>query len=196
MKSKFLMLYILFFFFQAEDGIRDGTVTGVQTCALPISVTSHQCAPPSERWGRPTVSGSWMMFTLCRRACTAGRFAASSVKLERSSLPPSTMSDATVYHVENLPCRPLFGQRRLGAMHEGSCVVTMSTEATSSGLIGCFFNRCVIAVLAPCVPPQHGQILIEMPLATSRPVPMRPHGLPRCRVTLLRFIISSPYTAA
>src|SRR5689334_23785858 len=26
----------LLFFFQAEDGIRDGTVTGVQTCALPI----------------------------------------------------------------------------------------------------------------------------------------------------------------
>src|SRR5689334_25385421 len=25
-----------YFFFQAEDGIRDGTVTGVQTCALPI----------------------------------------------------------------------------------------------------------------------------------------------------------------
>src|SRR6267154_2354526 len=29
-----------FFFFQAEDGIRDGRVTGVQTCALPILVTS------------------------------------------------------------------------------------------------------------------------------------------------------------
>src|SRR5256886_6576647 len=28
--------YIFFFFFQAEDGIRDLTVTGVQTCALPI----------------------------------------------------------------------------------------------------------------------------------------------------------------
>src|SRR2546430_13184907 len=27
---------IYFFFFQAEDGIRDLTVTGVQTCALPI----------------------------------------------------------------------------------------------------------------------------------------------------------------
>src|SRR5690625_1641598 len=27
----------LIFFFQAEDGIRDGHVTGVQTCALPIS---------------------------------------------------------------------------------------------------------------------------------------------------------------
>src|SRR5713226_3878896 len=29
--------YLLFFFLQAEDGIRDGRVTGVQTCALPIS---------------------------------------------------------------------------------------------------------------------------------------------------------------
>src|SRR2546430_8150383 len=28
---------VFFFFFQAEDGIRDLTVTGVQTCALPIS---------------------------------------------------------------------------------------------------------------------------------------------------------------
>src|SRR5438093_10461482 len=28
---------MLFFFFQAEDGIRDWSVTGVQTCALPIS---------------------------------------------------------------------------------------------------------------------------------------------------------------
>ena len=30
-----------FFFFQAEDGIRDDLVTGVQTCALPISSVSH-----------------------------------------------------------------------------------------------------------------------------------------------------------
>src|SRR2546430_7578217 len=29
---------VCFFFFQAEDGIRDLTVTGVQTCALPISL--------------------------------------------------------------------------------------------------------------------------------------------------------------
>src|SRR5207237_8318811 len=28
--------FVLFFFFQAEDGIRDSSVTGVQTCALPI----------------------------------------------------------------------------------------------------------------------------------------------------------------
>src|SRR2546427_7037653 len=32
-----LVPLLFFFFFQAEDGIRDLTVTGVQTCALPIS---------------------------------------------------------------------------------------------------------------------------------------------------------------
>src|SRR5699024_11993862 len=31
--------FIFFFFFQAEDGIRDRNVTGVQTCALPILLT-------------------------------------------------------------------------------------------------------------------------------------------------------------
>src|SRR5437870_12588562 len=35
-----------FFFFQAEDGIRVGHVTGVQTCALPISPTPPCCS----RW--------------------------------------------------------------------------------------------------------------------------------------------------
>src|SRR5690349_21991339 len=33
----YMNLYFFFFFFQAEDGIRDLYVTGVQTCALPIS---------------------------------------------------------------------------------------------------------------------------------------------------------------
>src|SRR5438105_12664409 len=33
-----LTIPLFFFFFQAEDGIRDPLVTGLQTCALPISV--------------------------------------------------------------------------------------------------------------------------------------------------------------
>src|SRR5256886_4739645 len=40
-----------FFFFQAEDGIRDLTVTGVQTCALPISTAYYQGG--SLQAGRP-----------------------------------------------------------------------------------------------------------------------------------------------
>src|SRR5439155_17733777 len=39
-----LFIFIFFFFFQAEDGIRDGHVTGVQTCALPISNDSARRA--------------------------------------------------------------------------------------------------------------------------------------------------------
>src|SRR2546430_8941565 len=45
-----------FLFFQAEDGIRDLTVTGVQTCALPISHT--QAAPAAAPGGaRPGACG-------------------------------------------------------------------------------------------------------------------------------------------
>src|SRR3989454_3217217 len=38
--SSYISVYVCtcFFFFQAEDGIRDYKVTGVQTCALPISI--------------------------------------------------------------------------------------------------------------------------------------------------------------
>src|SRR5215467_15357806 len=43
-----VVLLAVFFFFQAEDGIRDYKVTGVQTCALPISMPG--C--PSDSRGR------------------------------------------------------------------------------------------------------------------------------------------------
>src|SRR2546430_4249696 len=59
----------LLFFFQAEDGIRDLTVTGVQTCALPIS---PPCFAP--HWIRPTLvwSSTNAVITSCevlRLAC-------------------------------------------------------------------------------------------------------------------------------
>src|SRR6266540_5686464 len=40
---------LLYFFFQAEDGIRDRDVTGVQTCALPIS--PRRCSSQAQRPG-------------------------------------------------------------------------------------------------------------------------------------------------
>src|SRR5205823_7777350 len=48
---------VLFFFFQAGDGIRDKLVTGVQTCALPILVPGHRAAGltlkrQNETWSR------------------------------------------------------------------------------------------------------------------------------------------------
>src|SRR5258708_28927557 len=39
-------IHVYFFFFQAEDGIRDDLVTGVQTCALPIFQPSRRANGP------------------------------------------------------------------------------------------------------------------------------------------------------
>src|SRR5256885_17022252 len=40
-------MHLYFFFFQAEDGIRDYKVTGVQTCALPIYAAKELNVKPS-----------------------------------------------------------------------------------------------------------------------------------------------------
>src|SRR5207245_4730067 len=45
----YVLLSLFFFFFQAEDGIRDATVTGVQTCALPISDPRYVMVNPETR---------------------------------------------------------------------------------------------------------------------------------------------------
>src|SRR5215216_5285603 len=41
---------VIFFFFQAEDGIRDDLVTGVQTCALPIYASRERLEQWVSRW--------------------------------------------------------------------------------------------------------------------------------------------------
>src|SRR5690606_39357925 len=51
-----LIVYYFFFFFQAEDGIRDFHVTGVQTCALPISF-SRPSAPNC--WKAASTARPW-----------------------------------------------------------------------------------------------------------------------------------------
>src|SRR5216684_7605432 len=43
-------MILFFFFFQAEDGIRDVAVTGVQTCALPISL-AREARPLMQKRG-------------------------------------------------------------------------------------------------------------------------------------------------
>src|SRR2546427_5258768 len=57
-----LSYFLIFFFFQAEDGIRDLTVTGVQTCALPISWLARMPALYNGVMGSP-----WMRDVLSRR---------------------------------------------------------------------------------------------------------------------------------
>src|SRR5207244_9875747 len=42
--------FVCFFLFQAEDGIRDDLVTGVQTCALPILYGPRHCTAARALW--------------------------------------------------------------------------------------------------------------------------------------------------
>src|SRR5438034_1638387 len=72
----FLLLFFFFFcfvvfFFQAEDGIRDHCVTGVQTCALPI----FPCAP----------SWRWRLGHACRRVARCSCRRTSSRTLQRTA---------------------------------------------------------------------------------------------------------------
>src|SRR3712207_7650418 len=48
---------LLFFFFQAEDGIRDIGVTGVQTCALPICRPASATTRQPVETSAPAISG-------------------------------------------------------------------------------------------------------------------------------------------
>src|SRR5256886_12673440 len=54
-------VFLVFFFFQAEDGIRDLTVTGVQTCALPIFPGR------ANRWLAPFVDAAFIGFPAAAR---------------------------------------------------------------------------------------------------------------------------------
>src|SRR5437879_11576712 len=54
--------FCFFFFFQAEDGIRDTSVTGVQTCALPISRKVQRMSGLDPR----TLRVAWMTATTSR----------------------------------------------------------------------------------------------------------------------------------
>src|SRR2546425_10366567 len=58
---------MFFFFFQAEDGIRDKLVTGVQTCALPISHRGHRDASMVSIIGSPRTAGARSQARLASR---------------------------------------------------------------------------------------------------------------------------------
>src|SRR2546421_7897981 len=61
----------LFFFFQAEDGIRDLIVTGVQTCALPIWPPGSPTAPSAPALAKGAMPGMAEAIATCGAAGAA-----------------------------------------------------------------------------------------------------------------------------
>src|SRR6266436_10091376 len=53
-----IWISFFFFFFQAEDGIRDVAVTGVQTCALPISLADAGVERAAQKLGEEGVEAA------------------------------------------------------------------------------------------------------------------------------------------
>src|SRR3712207_9434645 len=100
-----------FFFFQAEDGIRDIGVTGVQTCALPISSPAARgdarrapwCSMPAAGWrtgsaatsrARGASGGSRL---IGREACRGrGEISVVAVSLKKKYQASQQISDATI----------------------------------------------------------------------------------------------------
>src|SRR5206468_9596044 len=103
-------VFFFFFFFQAEDGIRDLIVTGVQTCALPISLPAlakSSSTGPATSAGRAekAMSGS-------SRACgfgsvttssatELGKFASFLDPIEDAYSLPTLLSDAATALTSN-----------------------------------------------------------------------------------------------
>src|SRR6266511_5495844 len=100
------LLFICFFFFQAEDGIRDFHVTGVQTCALPIyrpwkgcrgriSVTAVTTARPQRpaahrrRGDQRRAAPRWLPALRCGRPAPTARTPDPAEPRRRCSRPPA-----------------------------------------------------------------------------------------------------------
>src|SRR3989440_1673213 len=77
--------WFYFFFFQAEDGIRDLIVTGVQTCALPISVPTIEraanCADPETAKAENATAATGPKPTACARRPKATPSSATAIAI-------------------------------------------------------------------------------------------------------------------
>src|SRR5438132_1942163 len=121
-----------FFFFQAEDGIRDHCVTGVQTCALPICwdrlIRSAGRGGPGATWPRrsKTCRSGWAAVTTCRpastrsRTCSDGSPTSRSGWTSRSACSPSseTSSESSLQSTNRAP--EWRNGRRRGLKSDGS----------------------------------------------------------------------------
>src|SRR5688572_32203341 len=81
------------FFFQAEDGIRDLTVTGVQTCALPILQTIQLARPALRRLHRAAERAVQAELSACRLAKSRRRLQAMSVRRTGANVRHGTRSE-------------------------------------------------------------------------------------------------------
>src|SRR5258708_12384835 len=107
---------VVFFFFQAEDGIRDDLVTGVQTCALPIS-SPRRCAPRASR--RTTGRESWKPSARNAGVMKRCRSRRVSMASHRNAPRPASLHHRSEEHTselqspDHLVCRLLLEKKKI-----------------------------------------------------------------------------------
>src|SRR5256886_7893096 len=120
------VLCVIFFFFQAEDGIRDLTVTGVQTCALPICVPVINSPRTIER----TVDKLWTTALLQQ----AGLAVPETVVCEQ---PDEAL--ATFRAFGDVIVKPLFGSMGLGMVRVSDEEMAFRVFRTLETLRGVYY---------------------------------------------------------
>src|SRR5256884_889678 len=101
-----------FFFFQAEDGIRDVAVTGVQTCALPISLCPARPPPPT------VLNGAVRVLGLPSTTPPCGTFRQGSTSTDQRPCEISWRGHASVRG--SVAASPI--QARFASVHRYSCL--------------------------------------------------------------------------
>src|SRR5690606_40321003 len=106
--------FSFFFFFQAEDGIRDFHVTGVQTCALPISPCARKRCNSSNAATMLATSVNWIWLA---RALSSNPHAPRRSATNAAARPPnmhwrSEEHTSELQSRENLVCRLLLEKKK------------------------------------------------------------------------------------
>src|SRR6266542_4959932 len=131
-----------FFFFQAEDGIRDATVTGVQTCALPICAEQRilrvrGTIPSLESRGNPAVLPSYRRRRVWEAAGKQGSpesaYETSNQHREPTAKRSRMQTDLPVALVTPVPCRPsVASERQTRRAPRGGMLRTASVDAMAA----------------------------------------------------------------
>ena len=102
----FFFFFCFCFFFQAEDGIRDWSVTGVQTCALPIYHDVGQLIQPLGQYYNPYMAGDTTpQYIGDPRHPPAGGFLAMAPQLTDGRVEYLDGTEATIEQIGRASCR-------------------------------------------------------------------------------------------
>src|SRR2546422_7386450 len=120
----------MFFFFQAEDGIRDVAVTGVQTCALPISYTVSLTVDDGHGHTKTTTTVARILspLTEARLSHSATLLPGGKVLLAGGTGPTGVLNTAEVFDPVTLSATALTGTLTT-ARTEHTATLLPQTEA-------------------------------------------------------------------